>query len=358
MAGINPLIRLAVACVLAVAGSGAASAQTMQTLNIYTVKNLLATPNFVALENGYWAEQGLNVQMKLVSSGRIVVQALQAGDAQLGHVAISGTLPIARAGGDKLIGAMPYYNDPAYMGRAAAYAIVGRKDRGIDPANPSSLLGKKIGFTAGTDEYYMKQWFRRQKLDITKSQTVSILVEDMPVTVSQSLVDAVVPWEPYASQVIRELGANAAVMSRGDAGLISDNVGVVGKEDWIRAHQDIVEKFVIGIAMATKFIRENPKDAADIVARTLDGLNVSDAVEGLQHMVWDPRISVCTIEGSIRTGNGMVRTGQIKMDRPFVAADFYDLTAYDRVVKARPDLFEGLPPLPTKLEDCKGRLDG
>ena len=355
---LSTLIRLAVVALVLAAGGVPAQAQTMQTLNIYVVKNLLATPNFVALENGYWAEQGLDVQMKLTGGGRMVVQALQAGDAQLGHVAFSGTLPIARAGGDKLIGVMPYYNDPAYMGKASAYAIVGRKDRGIDPANPASLLGKKIGFTAGTDEYYLKQWFRRSGLDIGKTQIVSVLVEDMPVTVSQGLVDAAVPWEPYASQIIRELGPNAAVMSRGESGLISDNVGIVGKEDWIRAHPDIIEKFAIGLAMAAKFVRENPQEAAEIVARTLDGLNVGDAVEGLKHMAWDPRISICTVEGSIRSGNGMVKSGQIKMDRPFVAADFYDMTAYERVKAKRPDLFEGLPPLPTRLEDCKGALDG
>jgi ABC-type nitrate/sulfonate/bicarbonate transport system substrate-binding protein len=352
----KPLVRL-IAAIATVWCADSAHAQTMERLNTYVVKNLLASPHFVALENGYWAEQGLDVQMKLAGSGRIVVQALQAGDAQLGHVAISGTLPVARAGGDKLISVMPYYNDPGYMGRASAYAIVGRKDHGIDPANPASLLGKKIGFTAGTDEYYMKQWFRREKLDISKSQTVSVLPEDMPVTVSQGLVDAVVPWEPYASQVVRELGANAAVMSRGEAGLISDNVGIVGKEDWIKAHQDIVEKFAIGLALAAKFIRENPHETAEIVSRTLDGLNLGDAEEGLKHMVWDPRISVCTVEGSIRSGNGMVRNGQIKMDRSFVAADFYDMTVYDRMTAKHPELFTGLPPMPAKLEDCQGKLD-
>jgi NitT/TauT family transport system substrate-binding protein len=354
----NPLTRLAAAALMLLATGGTAGAQSMQTLNIYVVKNLLASPNFVALENGYWAEQGLDVQMKLTGGGRMVVQALQAGDAQLGHVAISGTLPIARAGGDKLIAVMPYYNDPAYMGKAGAYAIVGRKDRGIDPANPASLLGKKIGFTAGTDEYYLRQWFRRANLDITKTQLVSVLVEDMPVTVSQGLVDAAVPWEPYASQIIRELGPNAMVVSRGEAGLISDNVGIVGKEDWIKAHPDIVEKFAIGLVMATKFIRENPQETAEIVARTLDGLNVTDAVEGLKQMSWDPRISVCSIEGSIRSGNGLARTGQIKMDRPFVAADFYDMAAYQRLTTKHPELLEGLPPMPDRIEDCKGKLDG
>jgi NitT/TauT family transport system substrate-binding protein len=350
--------RIALTAVWLLLGSGFAFAQPMQKITIFVVKNLLATPNFVALENGYWAEQGLDVQMKLTSGGRQVVQALQAGDAVLGHVAISGTLPIARAGGDRLVSAMPYYNDPFYMGRASAYAIVGRKDRGIDAAQPASLLGKKIGFTAGTDEYYMKQWFRRHGVDIAKAQPVSMLVEDMPVAIAQGLVDAAVPWEPYASQIVRQLGSNAAVMSRGEAGLISDNVGVVGKEEWIKAHQDIVLKFATGLAQAAQFVRENPQETAEIVGRTLDGINVADATEGLKRMAWDPRISVCTIEGSIRSGNGLARSGQIKMDRPFVAADFYDMTAYNRLIVEHKELFTGLPPLPASLAACKGALDG
>jgi NitT/TauT family transport system substrate-binding protein len=353
----NALFRMAVAAIALLATAAAARAQSMQTLQIYVVKNLLSTPNFVALENGYWADQGLDVRIKLTGGGRMVVQALQAGDAQLGHVAISGTLPIARAGGDNLISVMPYYNDPAYMGRASAYGIVGRKDRGLDAANPASMLGKTIGFTAGTDEYYLRQWFRRQNLDISRSRIVSVLVEDMPVTISQGLVDVVVPWEPYASQVVRELGANGVVMSRGEAGLISDNVGIVGKEDWIKAHPEIVEKFAVGLAMATRFIRENPQDTAEIVARSLDGLNIGDAVEGLKRMTWDPRISVCTIEGTIRSGNGLVRIGQIKMSRPFVASDFYDLAAYNALTAKHSDLFAGLEPLPVRLEDCKGALE-
>ena len=73
-------------------------------------------------------------------------------------------------------------------------------------------------------------------------------------------------------------------------------------------------------------------------------------------MVWDPRISVCAIEGSIRSGNTLAKTGQIKMDRPFVKTDFYDTTIYERVLAKHPDYFKGLPPLPTKIEDCKGQL--
>lgn len=353
----GPLGQWALALLLVLAASAPAGAQQMRDITVYVVKNLLSTPHFVALENGYWADQGLNVNLKMTGGGRMVVQALQAGEAQLGHVAISGTLAIARAGGDKLIGVMPYYNAADYMGRATAYAIVGRKDKGIDAGKPDSLVGRKLAFTAGTNEYYMKQWLRKNNIDIARVQTVSMLVEDMPVAIMQGLVDAAVTWEPYASQVIRELGVNGAVLSRGEAGLMSDNVGIVSSEDYIRKNPEVVEKFATGIAMAAKFIRENPKETAEIATRYLDGLKIVDAEEAYRHLIWDPRISVCVIEGSIRSGNGMAKSGQIRMDRPFVAADFYDLTAYQAVQAKHPGLFADLPPLPTRIEDCKGKLD-
>ncbi len=243
------------------------------------------------------------------------------------------------------------------MGKATAYSIIGRRDKGIDPANRASLEGKKLGFTAGTNEYYMRQWFRKYKVDISKTQLVSMLVEDMPVALKQGLVDATVAWEPYGSQLIRELGANVAVVSRGEEGLMSDNVGVVVREDYLKANAATVEKFAVGIAMAAKFIRENPKETAEIDARYLDGLNLADAAEGLRQLIWDPRVSVCAIEGSIRSGNGMARAGQIKMDRPFVASDYYDLSVYEKILAKHADLFAGLPPLPAKIDDCKGKLD-
>ena len=357
MARPNWTARLVAAALTLCFAAAEARAQKMTDVTVYVVKNLLSSPHFVALENGYWAEQGLNVQIKLTSGGRNVVQALQAGDTQFGHVAISGTLSVARAGGDKLIGVMPYYNASDYMGKASAYSIIGRRDRGIDPANPASLIGKKLGFTAGTNEYYMRQWFRKNNLDIARVQTVSMLVEDMPVAVKQALVDATVAWEPYGSQLIRELGSNAAIVSRGEEGLLSDNVGIVVREDYLKANAETVEKFAVGIAAAAKFMRDNPKETAEIDARYLDGLNLTDAEEGLRHLIWDPRISVCVIEGSIRTGNGMVRLGQIKMDRPFTVADYYDLSIYEKVMAKHADLFAGLPPLPAKIDDCKGKLD-
>src|SRR5438093_6327986 len=116
-----------------------AQAQAMTEVTFIVVNNLFSTPAFVAVENGYWTKQGLNVKIKLTSSGRQVTQSLQAGEAQFGHAALSTTTASARASGNLLKGVIPYYNAAEYVAKAGGRALVGRKDRGIDAADPKSM---------------------------------------------------------------------------------------------------------------------------------------------------------------------------------------------------------------------------
>lgn len=334
---------------------GAAHAQ-MKEVTFIVVNNLFSTPAFVAIENGYWEKLGLNVKVKLTASGSQVTKALQAGEAQFGHAALSTTIASARAGGNMLTGVMPYFNAAEYIALGGR-AIIGRKDRGIDAANPKSMEGKKIGYLRGsTNDVYLRQWFKKHKLDIGKSTLINLPVADMPISVTQGVVDAVVPWEPYSAQAIRELGPNGVIVSRAEEGLVSDVIGVVANQDWLKSNYDLLEKFSIGVAQAAQFIRQNPRKAAEIDTRYIDGMNVEDAVAGFKTLHWDPRMSVCTIAGTVAAGNEMIKDGLIKQDRPFVPADFIDPTVLNRVEKSHPELFADLPPLPKTVAECKGQL--
>ena len=252
--------------ILAVAGAalsfagfcGVAQAQ-MKEVTFIVVNNLFSTPAFVAVENGYWAQQGLNVKIKLTASGSQVTKALQAGEAQFGHAALSTTIASARASGNMLTGVMPYFNAAEYVALGGR-AIIGRKDRGIDAANPKSMEGKKIGYLRGsTNDVYMRQWFKKNKLDITKSTLINLPVADMPISITQGVVDAVVPWEPYSAQAIRELGSNAVIVSRAEEGLVSDVIGVVANQDWIKKNYDLLEKFSVGTPRPRSSSAKNPK---------------------------------------------------------------------------------------------------
>jgi ABC-type nitrate/sulfonate/bicarbonate transport system substrate-binding protein len=334
-----------------------AGEEAMKEVNFFVVNNIFGTPAYVAAENGLWASRGLNVKLRIMSSGRQVTQALQAGEAQLGHAALSTTTAAARASGNLLKGVMPYYNAAEYVGKAGGRAIIGRKDRGIDPANPNSFVGKTVAILTGsTNEVYVKEWLRQKGVDQSKIKFVSVPVEDMPITLRQGLVDAVASWEPYTAQMIRELGANAAIVSRGDAGIISDVVGAIANETWLAKNRALVEAFATGLAEASQIVRKNPEEAAAILTRYLDGVNPKDAAEAVRFGNWDPRVSVCTAAGLVQTGNDMIKAGLIKMDKPFVAADFIDTVVLDKVQNDHPEFFDDLAPLPRTLAECKGHL--
>jgi ABC-type nitrate/sulfonate/bicarbonate transport system substrate-binding protein len=355
--GITTVAFAAAVCMSVASLPAAAAEQAMREVNFFVVNSIFGTPVYVAAENGLWASRGLNVKLRIMSSGRQVTQALQAGEAQLGHAAISTTTAAARASGNLLKGVVPYYNAAEYVGKAGGRAIIGRKDRGIDPANPNSFVGKTVAILTGsTNEVYMKEWLRQKGVDQSKIKFVSVPIEDMPITLRQGLVDAVASWEPYSAQIVRELGSNAAIVSRGEAGIISDVVGAVANETWIEKNAASVEEFATGLAEASQIVRKNPDEAAAILTRYLDGVNVKDAAEAVRLGNWDPRISICTSAGLVKTGNDMIKAGLIKMDKPFVATDFYDPAVLDQVQKDHPEFFDDLPPLPRTLADCKGQL--
>lgn len=334
-----------------------ARAQSLRAITFFVVNNIFGAPAYVAAENGSWAKRGLDVKLRITSSGREVTQALQAGEAQLGHVALSTTVAVARASGNLLKGVMPYYNAAEYVAIAGGRAIIGRRDRGIDPGMPTSFYGKTVAILTGsTNEVYAKEWLVKNGVDLARVKFVSVPVENMPITLRQGLVDAAASWEPYTAQMVRELGANAVVVSRGAAGLIADVVGAAANEGWIAKNADALDDFATGLAESAQFVRNNPDECGDILTRYLDGVDARDAAEGIRHGRWDPRISVCTNAGMIRTGNGMAAAGLIKTTTPFVAGDFTDPTVVDRVVARHPELFADLPPLPTTLAACLGQL--
>src|SRR5258708_9502840 len=156
--------------------------------------------------------------------------------------------------------------------------------------------------------------------------------------------------------MVRELGPNAAIVSRGDAGIISDVVGAVANETWLQKNPASVEEFATGLAEASQIVRKNPDEAAAILTRYLDGVNIKDAAEAVRLGNWDPRISICPAAGLVQTGNDMIKAGLSTMNKPFVATDLYDPTVLDKVQKDHPESVDDLPPVPKTLAECKGQL--
>ena len=348
------LVLSAAAAVLAGCGSSgtgtggsnaapASSGASFATETLGTVSNLMHTDEYVAAQEGFYAQNGLNVKIKIFESGSDVTKAMQAGTVKFGSASTTA-VPSARAAGvplKLLVGGMNDATSSLYDG---PLAIVGRADRGIT-TQASSLKGKRIGvLTGSTTEQYLQAYLQKNGMSEKDVTIVNLQVPDHPVSLKQGDVDAVASWEPYVSQEISELGSNAVVVSRGE-GLLGYIIGLGVLDPTLRSSRALVVKFVTAAAEADAFIRKNPQKAAQDAANYLPGLSVTMAADAIKnHMKWDPRLSVCTQTAMKEGAAQLFQAGDISKQVPL--PEMMDTSIIGQVEKAHPAWFADLPPVP------------
>jgi len=329
--------------------SGAASAGDgkFQKVTLGSVSNLMHTAEYVAVEKGYYAQNGLDVKFKLYSSGSDLNKALAAGDIQFG-TASPTSVPASRAAGLKTRLVGPAMNDATSATYAGPLGIVGRTDKGVKARDAASLKGKRIGvLTGSTTEEYLRLYLEKNGMKKGDVKLVNLEVPDHPVSLKQGDVDAVASWEPFVTQAVREQGGKAAVVSRGDP-LLGYVIGV-GATDKTITERPLLKKFVTALAQANQYLRDNPEEGAKVATGFIKGLNVKDASEAMKnHLRFDPRISSCTADAFDQAAKGLVEAGEIKTAPPRDEQISGDIVA--EVEKEHPKWFSDLPPIPAK---CK-----
>lgn len=328
-------------------GSSGATAEGFDDVTLATVGNMMHLPEYVAVEKGIWAEHGLNVRLQILSSGADVNKAMQSGNAEFGSASTT-SVPAARAAGlpQKLVA--PGMNDATSPTYAGPLGIVGRADRGIEPDDPSSLIGKKVAVHEGsTNHEYLLLYLEENGIDPKDVEIVPIEAQDQPVSFDQGDVDAASDWEPFVTQMMIEQGDNAVLLSMNDP-LLGYTIGVGATDEVIEQEAEVMEKFSRGIAEASYWIRQNPEEAAEVATNFIDGLQTEYAVEAMVNLAFDPRISACTEESFEVAAKGLAAKGEIDSAPP--GPEMMDPTIMDKVEEENPEWFEDLPPIP---EECK-----
>lgn len=334
----------------ATSGDGAAQVK----LKVLFASGLNNVPMMVAAENGYWRERGLDVTVKVLDSGSQIATALKTGAADIAAGNATSSIPLSRAAGNDLVMVGPYHNNPLVVAGTERVGILAATDSGIRQADAQSLVGKTVGVAEGsTSENYLKSYLAANGLTMGDIKPVNLAVPDMPTALSQGNVDAVVPWEPQASEILRKQGDDATVLVRGGP-YGASVVGIMVTDEYLAENADVLEQYVLGAWEGDKFTRENPDKAAAIAQRYISGLNLEDAASGIRRMKseFDPRISACTEVAVMKEQQKLIGAGSMDVAKPLpydevVASKFIgDLLAENR------DLLTDLPPLPSRAVDC------
>jgi ABC-type nitrate/sulfonate/bicarbonate transport system substrate-binding protein len=353
-------VKIAVAAVvstLSLFGFSAASHAQEKPLRVLFAGAVNNVPMMVAAENGYWSELGLDVSVQVLDSGSQIARALLSGAADIGAGAATSAIPLSRAAGNQLTLVGPYHNNPMVVNGVERAALIASSRAGITKDNPEKLAGKSIGVSVGsTSESYLRGYLKTVNLTMADVRVVNLAVPDMSVALQQGNVDAVVPWEPYVSEIIRTHGARAAVVSRGGP-YGASVVGVMVTDAYLHNNKGVLEKYVLGAWKGVKFTRENPQQAALLAQRYISGLNPEDATSAIGFMKaeFDPRISICTEKAVMQEQEALIASGNMKASKPFPYAAIVQADFINGLLAKHPELVDDLAPMPTSLEQCGGR---
>lgn len=324
-------------------GEVAEGAQQFESVTLASVNNMMHLPEYVAVERGFFAENGLNARLDILSSGADINKAMQSGNAEFGGISNTAAAA-ARAAGLPVKLVVPVMSDPTTKSYAGPLGVVGRKDRGIKASDPSSLIGKRVAVHEGsTNHEYLRLLLERHGIPESKVDIVPIESADQPVSLREGDVDAASDWEPFVSQMLMELGSNAVVVSRGDP-LLGYTIGISSPESVITAKRDVIRKFAAAIAQAAHWVRQNKEEAAKIAPNFISGLDPAHALAAMEHLSFDPRISRCTVEAFDASSKSLAAKGEIKSAPS--GEELVEPSIMQEVEREHPEWFEDLPPIP------------
>ena len=243
-----------------------------------------STPFYVADEQGFFAQNGLNVTLRPYAIGGQAIAAAEAGEVE---VALATEYPFVLAAfGNRTVSAI------ACIDKAQTTSVIGRRDRGI--ATVADLRGKRVGVTRRTiGEFYLGRL-----LDLNGMSPGDVTVVDVPRpqtadAVVNGSVDAVVTLTRFVVPVTARLGGNATAFSAQ-----SDQptyVLLVCDGSWLAAHPHEAERLLAALAAANEYICSNPAGAQSIAGRRA---NLS---EETMASVWPNHHFALSLERSLLT---------------------------------------------------------
>ncbi|MEE9247186.1 MAG: NrtA/SsuA/CpmA family ABC transporter substrate-binding protein [Dehalococcoidia bacterium] len=222
--------------------------------------SLLPAAVWIAENKGYFEEEGLDLTIKEFDSGRLSFLAMLRGEGV--DISTVAPTPIMFSSFDRqdfsILATFVFsYND---------IKVIARGDKGITEA--ADLQGRKVGTPKGTTGQFVVEAFLIQnRIPPSEVEVVDIAPSDLPDALANNQVDAIVIWEPHASNARKLLGDKAIRLPSSDVYKTTFNFVVMN--DFAQAHPETLRKFLRAIDKATDFVGKQEEESQTILAERL-----------------------------------------------------------------------------------------
>jgi NitT/TauT family transport system substrate-binding protein len=216
-------------------------------------------PLYIAQEKGYFKDEGLDVELIVIEDTKVRIPALLAG--KIDAMATTIDTPLAYLSETQQFRYIFAIDDSK-----GGDGIVANKDI----QTIADLKGKKIAYSEGSvSHFYLATLLKRAGLTLADVESVNMSAGDAGAAFVTGKVDAAVTWEPWLTRGRQAEHGRLLVDSSTSPGLITD-IAITTPER-LAARRDDFKALVRAWYRAVDFVKSNPKEADEIMARGVGG---------------------------------------------------------------------------------------
>ncbi len=277
--------------------------------------SIFYAPLYVAINNGYFADEGLEIELINANGSNNVMTAIISGQATIGLAGPETAVYTAQQSPT---------TSPKVFGQLTACDgsfLIGRGDKPFDIEDlrgKTIIAGRRGGMPAMTLQYALSQ----QGLIAGRDYTLNLDYDfGMVATAFEAGIgDYCTMFEPTASSY-QATGKGKIVASIGQMGGYVPYTGFIAKQDYITGHSDQAEKFLRAIYRAYLFIMNaNDEAIALALAPSFVSTTAGDiimAINNYKTLNAFAGTPVMTLEGYERLCNIITYAGELKGPVPF-----------------------------------------
>jgi NitT/TauT family transport system substrate-binding protein len=241
-------------------GGGDAAKVTKVKVGVLPISNV--APLYVGMKQGFFKEEGLEIEPVPAQSGNEIVTAMVSGDLQFGFLgfvpmmaAVSKDLPL------KVVASSDTGAETA--DKEWTVIVVGKNSPIKDVKD---LAGKTIAVNAlkGVGEVDVKAALDKRGVDPNSIKLLEVPFPEMPAALEQKRVDAALLTEPFLSAVLAEGGTQIDAPSVETVPNFPNGV-YVAAESYLAENGDIVDRFASAMNRSLEYAQDNPEEVRRIV---------------------------------------------------------------------------------------------
>lgn len=238
------------------------SAQEPTDVTILYTASLPFVAVYVAEDQGFFDNHGINADLELVQNGSVTVSGVVSGSAQVGLPTPTVVMQAIDNGLDlKVIAATNIFPDTS-----AAGVVVGM-ETGID--TPEQLNGRKVGVPGigGLLDVVMRKWVDENGGDSNSLNIVEFSLPQTADVLRGNQMDAVASLDPFLTRAV-EAGVGKHIGNYTDIITEGSSAGVLTVSgDWAAENPEAITAMQLALDEAAAFIAENPDAARESIAK-------------------------------------------------------------------------------------------